>query len=55
MLVKLGKAEQEDIEEIIAQFRKLDKDGSGVLDKDDLERLDRQLQEQQAREMEEFT
>ncbi|TMW56858.1 hypothetical protein Poli38472_006868 [Pythium oligandrum] len=47
MLVKLGKADQSDIDGIIAQFHKLDKDGSGELDKEDLERLDRQLQQQQ--------
>jgi potassium channel subfamily K, other eukaryote len=44
MLVKLGKADQSDITGILAQFRKLDKDGSGELDKDDLVRLDRHLQ-----------
>ncbi|KAJ0399790.1 hypothetical protein ATCC90586_009830 [Pythium insidiosum] len=44
MLVKLGKADQDDIDGILAQFNKLDKDGSGELDKEDLERLDRQLQ-----------
>ncbi|GLE01321.1 hypothetical protein PINS_up010151 [Pythium insidiosum] len=46
MLVKLGKADQDDIDGILAQFGKLDKDGSGELDKEDLERLDRQLQRQ---------
>ncbi|DBA04556.1 TPA: hypothetical protein N0F65_011104 [Lagenidium giganteum] len=44
MLVKLGKADDDDITGILAQFDKLDKDGSGELDKDDLERLDRELE-----------
>lgn len=46
MLVKLNKADQDDIDGIIAQFHKLDRDGSGELDRDDLERLDRELQRQ---------
>ncbi|KAE8911569.1 hypothetical protein PF005_g14917 [Phytophthora fragariae] len=46
MLVKLNKADQDDIDGIIAQFHKLDRDGSGELDHDDLERLDRELQRQ---------
>lgn len=50
MLVKLNKADQDDIDGILAQFRKLDRDGSGELDRDDLERLDKQLQEQEAAE-----
>ncbi|KAG6611233.1 uncharacterized protein IUM83_12653 [Phytophthora cinnamomi] len=46
MLVKLNKADQDDIDGIMAQFHKLDRDGSGALDRDDLERLDRELQRQ---------
>ncbi|RLN89860.1 hypothetical protein BBJ28_00020961 [Nothophytophthora sp. Chile5] len=46
MLVKLNKADQDDIDGIITQFHKLDRDGSGELDRDDLERLDRELQRQ---------
>lgn len=47
MLVKLNKADQDDIDGILTQFQKLDKDGSGELDKEDLERLDRELQRAQ--------
>ncbi|TYZ63545.1 hypothetical protein PybrP1_007814, partial [[Pythium] brassicae (nom. inval.)] len=47
MLVKLSKADQDDIDGILAQFNKLDRDGSGELDKADLERLDRELQRAQ--------
>lgn len=47
MLVKLNKADQDDIDGILAQFRKLDRDGSGELDHEDLERLDKQLQAQE--------
>lgn len=47
MLVKLGKADQDDIDGILSQFQKLDKDGSGELDREDLERLDRELQRAQ--------
>lgn len=47
MLVKLNKADQDDIDGILAQFNKLDRDGSGELDKADLERLDRELQRAQ--------
>lgn len=50
MLVKLNKADQDDIDGILAQFQKLDKDGSGELDKADLERLDRELQRAQMHE-----
>ncbi|KAF1787419.1 EF-Hand 1, calcium-binding site [Phytophthora cactorum] len=50
MLVKLNKADQDDIDGIIAQFHKLDRDGSGELDRDDLERLDRELQRQNKEE-----
>ncbi|KAG1699473.1 hypothetical protein DVH05_012886 [Phytophthora capsici] len=46
MLVKLNKADQDEIDGIIAQFHKLDRDGSGELDRDDLERLDLELQRQ---------
>lgn len=51
MLVKLNKADQDDIDGILAQFQKLDKDGSGELDKEDLERLDRELQRAQDTEV----
>lgn len=47
MLVKMNKVEQDDIDRILTQFRKLDRDGSGVLDKNDLERLDQELQKTQ--------
>uniref|UniRef100_K3X659 EF-hand domain-containing protein n=1 Tax=Globisporangium ultimum (strain ATCC 200006 / CBS 805.95 / DAOM BR144) TaxID=431595 RepID=K3X659_GLOUD len=47
MLVKLNKADQDDIDGILTQFKKLDKDGSGELDKADLERIDRELQRAQ--------
>lgn len=50
MLVKLDKADQDDIDGILAQFRKLDRDGSGELDKADLERLDHELQRAQQME-----
>ncbi|KAL3661355.1 hypothetical protein V7S43_013559 [Phytophthora oleae] len=50
MLVKLNKADQDDIDGIINQFHKLDRDGSGELDRDDLERLDRELQRQNEEE-----
>ncbi|GMF55052.1 unnamed protein product [Phytophthora fragariaefolia] len=50
MLVKLNKADQDDINGILAQFHKLDRDGSGELDRDDLERLDRELQRQNEEE-----
>lgn len=50
MLVKLNKADQDDIDGILAQFRKLDRDGSGELDREDLERIDRHLQLQQETE-----
>jgi potassium channel subfamily K len=52
MLVKLNKADQDDIDGIIAQFHKLDRDGSGELDRDDLERLDKELQRQNEEEEE---
>ncbi|KUF88971.1 hypothetical protein AM588_10003984 [Phytophthora nicotianae] len=50
MLVKLNKVDQDDLDGIIAQFHKLDRDGSGELDRDDLERLDRELQRQNKEE-----
>ncbi len=36
MLVALQKAEKQDIDEIMALFKKLDKNGSGFIDKEDL-------------------
>ncbi|KAF4045351.1 Ion channel [Phytophthora infestans] len=50
MLVKLNKVDQDDLDGIITQFHKLDRDGSGELDRDDLERLDRELQRQNEEE-----
>ena len=43
MLLKLNMARKEDVHEILSQFHKLDADGSGFLDRSDLERLDEQL------------
>ncbi len=43
MLMKLGKVEQEMVDEILAQFDKLDADNSGALDREDLIRLDEHL------------
>jgi Ca2+-binding EF-hand superfamily protein len=41
MLQKLGKAEKEDMEEIIAKFKEMDVDGSGFLDQEDFERAEK--------------
>ena len=38
MLVRLGKAQADDIEEILEQFEVLDEDGSGSLDYEDIKR-----------------
>lgn len=47
MLVKLSKADEDDIKTILAQFRKLDRDGSGVLNQKDLQRLNKHLKAQE--------
>ena len=48
MLVRLGRAEQQDIDEILAQFDVLDEDRSGTLDMNDIvEGLKKQEQREQ--------
>ena len=43
MLIKLGKVNQDEIDQILAQFNKIDADNSGYLDRNDLVKLDEHL------------
>ena len=53
MLVRLGRAEQQDIDEILAQFDVLDEDRSGTLDMNDIvEGLKKQEQREQREQWE---
>jgi Ca2+-binding EF-hand superfamily protein len=53
MLVRLGRAEQQDIDEILAQFDVLDEDRSGTLDMNDIvEGLKKQEQREQREQRE---